>query len=140
VSGPPLREAVPVLSALLVAAAVYVRLAWGIAGKRGNGALLWLWLGASGLAAAAAGLLRGAASADELVLARPGNAWMEAAGLAALVALPAFGLAALSVRKRRQRDPEGPTPKDWALGVGAAICGALVPAVLLALVVAIFWA
>ena len=68
------------------------------------------------------------------------RAWMEAAGLAALFALPAFGLAALSVRKRRKRDPEGPTPRDWALGVGAAVLGALVPAVLFVLLVTIFWA
>ena len=130
-------EAIPAILGLLLAAVLYVRLAWW-AGKRwGNRSLLGLWLGATVVAAAIAASLRGVASPDELVLASPSNAWMEAAGLAAL---PAFGLAALSVRKRRKRDPEGPKPNDWALGVGAALAGALVPAVLLALLVTIFWA
>jgi hypothetical protein len=139
-SGGTVLEAVPAILGLLLAAVLYVRLAWW-AGKRwGNRSLLALWLGATLLAAAIAASLRGVASPDELVFASPSNAWMEAAGLAALVALPGFGLAALSVRKRRKRDPDGPKPKDWALGVGAALAGALVPAVVLALLVTIFWA
>jgi hypothetical protein len=134
------RKLVPALLLGFVAAVLYVRLAWWLAQRRGPLSLLAVWLGATGVAAAAAALRRGPASPDELVFARPANAWVEAAILAAVIALPAFGLAALSVRKRLTRHPGGPTPVDWAAGVGAALTGALIPAVILTVLVLILWA
>ena len=132
--------AIPALLLGLAACILYVRLAWWVAQRRGRRSLWAVWIGAAGLVVIVAALRRGPASADELVFAHPAHAWVEAALLAAILALPAFGLAALSVRKRMARHPAGPTLADWGAGVGAALIGALVPAVCVVLLVWIFWA
>jgi hypothetical protein len=138
--GSRLLAATPALLLGLAMAVLYVRLAWWVAQRLGPRSLLAVWLGATILVVAAAALRRGPASADELLIARPASAWVETALLAAIFALPAFGLAALSVRKRLARHPTGPTLADWAAGMGAALCGVLVPAVALTAFVLIFWA
>jgi hypothetical protein len=132
--------AAALLCALLLAAAGYVRVAWWAARRWGPGALWIAWLASTLLAAGAAAALRGQASPDELVAARPSRAWAEAAGLAAILAMPAFGLAALSVRSRLARSPAGPAARDWAARVGAAAIGAAIPAILLVLLVLALWA
>ena len=130
---------VPALLLTLAVAALYVLIAWRIAQRFGRRSLVAVWLGATVIVAATAALRRGAASADELLLPRPSNAWIEAALLTGLIALPGFGLAARSVSKRFARRPAGPRLADWAAGVGAALVGALVPAVALTAWVLIFW-
>ncbi|MGE5278495.1 MAG: hypothetical protein ACM3SU_15990 [Acidobacteriota bacterium] len=131
--------AVPALLLILAVAALYVFVAWRVARRFGRRSLLAVWLGATAIVAAAAAVGRGVASADELLLARPSNAWTEAALLTALIALPGFGLAARSVSKRFARQPAGPRFADWAAGLGAALVGALVPAIALTAWVLIFW-
>jgi hypothetical protein len=132
--------AAAVLFALLLAAAGYVRLAWWAA-REGGARVPWIaWLASTLLAAAGAAALRGPASPDELAVASPSHARAEAAGLATFLALPAFGLAALSVRKRLARNPGGPAVTDWAAGVGAAAIGAAIPAIVLVVLVLVLWA
>ena len=131
--------AIPVLLLILAVAALYVLVAWRVARRFGRRSLWAVWLGATGIVAAAAALRRGVASADELLLVRPSNAWIETALLTALIALPGFGLAARSVFKRFARQPTGPRLADWAAGFGAALVGALVPAIALTAWVLIFW-
>jgi hypothetical protein len=137
--GSKLLAATPALLLGLAVLVLYVRLAWWVAQRRSSRFLWAVWLGATSLVVVTAALRRGPASADELLMARPANAWIEAALLAAIFALPAFGLAALSVRKRLARHPTGPDLADWAAGVGAAVSGLLIPAVALTALVLIFW-
>ena len=109
---------------LVLAAITYVRVTWWLA--RGSPSrLLLTWLGATAICALAAAVVRGPSSADERLLGHPFTARAEAALLTSILALPAFGMATLSVRRRLPRRASAqPSGEDIAAGVLACLTGA----------------
>jgi hypothetical protein len=112
-----------VFGGLVLAAITYVRVTWWLA--RGSPSrLLVTWLGATAICALAAAAVRGPSSAERL-LGHPFTARTEAALLTSILALPAFGMATLSVRRRLPRRASAqPSGEDIAAGVLACLTGA----------------
>ena len=112
------------LAALALVAAAYVRFAWWVAQRFGTGRLVLAWLGAMVLGALFAMVIQRPMSPDERFLPGPVSDRGEAAILASVFGLIAFGLATRSVRRRFPRSANGqPSAGDWTAGVVAWFCG-----------------
>jgi hypothetical protein len=110
---------------LTLAATAYVRITWWLARRRTPFRFILPWLGATAICALVAAAVQGPSSPDEMFLPRPFTARSEAALFVSVIALPAFGLATLSVRRRFPHRASGePTAADMVAGVLACFCGA----------------
>ena len=128
------------LAGLVLVAAAFVGIAWWVARRFGRSRLVLAWLAATLLGALVAMAVQGPMSADERFLPRPVSDRGEAAILAGVFGLVAFGLATRSVRRRFPQSADGrPSSADWTAGVAAWLCGAaLVYALLIVVTSALF--
>jgi hypothetical protein len=128
------------LAGLVLVAAAFVRIAWWVAQRFGRSRLVLAWLAATALGALAAMVIQGPMSPDERFLPGPLSDGGEAAILATVFGLVAFGLATRSVRRRFPKSATGqPSSGDWTAGVVAWFCGAgLVYALLILMTFALF--